>query len=458
MKPDQAEGTRRIAWATVTTLLIPATIYAAVVLPSFTLSSALLMLLFEVVLVAVSSNMVTSVITAILAVLMANWFLVLPHHTFLISDTNDIVLLAVFILTAVGSSVVVTRTKRSRQMAERAAFEADTLRRSVQQRADQADPDAILNQVCRQFALDWVQLRDGRGTVIAGSGTPGKPDMPTVDAVFELDEDLPDDYRLLGQGPSRIGLDRRMLNSLGMAALRAWQNRYLAVEAARAEDLEAADRSRSALLASVGHDLRNPIAAISVSAATLASTDPISVDHTELVATIRESADRLDALVANLLDMSRLEAGTLIANLAPVDVEESLAQAAAQAGSAQITISVPPDIADVTADAGLLERILANLLSNAMRHSPLDVPVELSAVQVRDRVDLRVIDHGAGIPDLDPEHLFQPFQSSGDRSPSGIGLGLAIAHGFAEAMGGKLTAAATPGGGLTVTTSLPVAL
>lgn len=456
MTSGQDAGGARIVYAMAAALLIPATIYLAVVLPTFTLSSALLLLLFEVVLVAVASNMLVSVLMAVVAVLLANWFLVLPQHTFLISNTDDIVLLIVFVLTAIGSSVVVTRTQRSRQVAERAAFEADTLRRSVQQRADEADPEAILSQVRRQFGLEWVQLRDRRGTVIAASGTPAAAETATTSGAVELDEELPDEYRMLGQGPSRMGVDQRMLHSLGVAALRAWQNRYLAVEAARAEDLEAADRARSALLASVGHDLRTPIAAISLSASALGSTTADSTAHDELVTTIQESADRLDSLVANLLDMSRLEAGTLIASLAPVDVEEALAQAAAQAGSAAVTVSVPTDIHDVLADAGLLERILANLLSNAVRHSPTGLPIELSAIQVGDRVDLRVIDHGSGMDDLDPDHLFTPFQSSGDRTPSGIGLGLAIAHGFAEAMGGQLTATATPGGGLTVTTSLPV--
>lgn len=456
MMPRHEWTTARIGWAAVALLSIPATVYVAALLPTFTLSSAMLLLLFEVVLVALTTNVFASVIMAIVAVLSANWFLVDPHHTLAISNTDDVVLLSVFVLTAVCASVAVTRTQRNREAAQQAAFEARTLRTTVEQRAQEADPDLILSELSAQFDLDWVQLRDPGGRVIAAHGRPTALETGTA-VVFELDEPLPDDYRLLAEGPPRMGVDIPMLHSLGVAALRAWEARNLATEAARAESLAATDRARSALLASVGHDLRTPIAAISVAATNLAVTGADSREHQELVTTIRESADRLDDLVANLLDMSRLEAGTLITQSTNVDVEETLLQVAAQAGSHRIMVSVPTEIPDVEADPGLLDRVLANLVSNALRHSPADLPIELSAIRIRDHVHLRVIDHGPGIQDLDPEHLFEPFQSSGDRSPSGLGLGLAIANGFTEAMGGEMTATHTPGGGLTITTSLAVA-
>ncbi len=451
-------STQRLLGAALAALLIPATIYVATLLPRFTLSSALLLLLFEVVIVAVTSTMAWSVLVAVIAVLMANWFLVQPHHTFLISNPDDVVVLTVFVLTAVGASLVVTRTQRSREAAARSAFEAQTLRISVGQPADQADAGAVLEQVIAQFGLTWVEIRDPEGRTITTAGDSGNPHTSDSADVFDLDDALPDHYRLVGQGPTRLGIDRRMLNSLGTAALRAWQAHQLSVGAARAEQLAAADRARSALLASVGHDLRTPIAAISVSAAALGSSDIAETERGEFVRTIRESADRLDALVANLLDMSRLEAGSLISNLCPVDVEEVLAEAATEAGSRVVDISVPAGTPDVLADPGLLERVLANLLSNAVRHTTPDGTVELRARNDDPRsVLIEVVDHGPGLPDPARQDLFAPFQSTGDRSPAGIGLGLAIANGFTEAMAGTLSATTTPGGGLTMTLSLPAA-
>lgn len=455
MSADDHPGTTRLVGATVAALLIPATIYVAFVLPQFTLSTALLLLLFEVVIVAVTSTMTVSVIMAVVAVILANWFLVQPRHTFLISNPDDIVLLAVFVLTAVGASIVVTRTQRSREETALAQFEARSLRASVEQRADKADPEELLDQLILEFRLDWAQIRDPHGQVMASTTTDLNPPAETP---FEVDEDLPDGFRLLAGGDSRLGADRSMLKSLGTAAVRRVQARHLAVEAARADELAAADRARSALLASVGHDLRTPIAAISLSASALSGTSPpLDRQQAMLVTTIRESTDRLDSLVANLLDMSRLEAGALMATITDVDLHEALAEAAMHSGSPQVIVSAEDGLPDVRADAGLLERVLANLLSNAMRHSPPDLPIEVSAVQVRDRVDIRISDHGPGIPDADPELLFRPFQSAGDRQPAGLGLGLTIARGFTESMGGTLSVDPTPGGGLTATVSLEVA-
>lgn len=452
----QRSSTQRLLGGALAALLVPATIYVAVLLPRFTLSSALLLLLFEVVLVAVTSTMAWSVAVAVVSVLLANWFLVQPHHTFLISNPDDVVVLTVFVLTAVGASLVVTRTQRSREAAARSAFEAQTLRTSVEQPADRADAGAVLERVVTQFGLAWVEIRNPEGVAIASAGD--SENTPSADPhhVLDLDEALPDHYRLVGQGPSRLGVDRTLLNSLGTAGLRAWQAHQLSVDAARAEQLAAADRARSALLASVGHDLRTPIAAISISAAAVGSAQMGEPERAELVRTISESADRLDALVSNLLDMSRLEAGSLISNLSPVDVEEVLAEAATEAGSRIVDISVPAGTPDVLADPGLLERVLSNLLSNAIRHSPQDGRVELRARSQEPRaVLIDVVDHGPGLPDPARDDLFAPFQRTGDRSPAGIGLGLAIAHGFTEAMAGTLSAADTPGGGLTMTLTLP---
>ncbi|MFN8126712.1 MAG: DUF4118 domain-containing protein [Candidatus Nanopelagicales bacterium] len=438
----------RAAGAAIGALLIAATIYLATVLPLLTLSSTLLLLLFEVVLVAVTTTMWVSVVTAVAAVLLANWFLVQPHHTFLVSNPDDVVVLLIFVLTAIGASALVTRAQDSRAEAARRGSEAAALRASVDRPAGEVDPDTVLHHLRDSFALDWVEIRDSAGRVVA---TTGRRDDPALDDVL-IDESLPDGYQLLGEAPERLGVDRPMLLSLGTAAVRARQARDLASEAARADELAAVDRARSALLAAVGHDLRTPIAAITVAAGALHA--PVPEEHAEeLVATIEGSAQRLDHLVTNLLDMSRLEAGSLITELGPVAVAETLAQVAADAGSDRVSLEAPEDLPDAWADEGLLERVVANLVSKALNHT--DSPVVLGARAEGDEIIIDVVDQGPGLSET--SHPFDEFGTAGDRAPSGLGLGLTIARGFTTAMHGTLTPYPTPGGGLTMSLRLPLA-
>ena len=216
---------------------------------------------------------------------------------------------------------------------------------------------------------------------------------------------------------------------------------------------------RTALLAAVSHDLRTPLASIKASVSSLRQTDVewSAADEADLLATIEENADRLDALIGNLLDMSRLHTGSLQPFLRPTAIDEVAPVALlGLEDSPRLEMSVPDGFPLVLADPGLLERVLANLFSNALRHSPPSQPPELRAQLSDDMMLLEVVDHGQGVPDEQRERIFEPFTRVGDRYP-GVGLGLAVAKGFAEAMGGTITAEETPGGGLTVRVTLPVA-
>jgi two-component system sensor histidine kinase KdpD len=216
---------------------------------------------------------------------------------------------------------------------------------------------------------------------------------------------------------------------------------------------------RTALLAAVSHDLRTPLASVKASVSSLRQTDVTwsADDEAELLATIEQNADRLDALIGNLLDMSRLHTGSLQPFLRPTAIDE-VAPVALHGldDSSRLQIAVPDGFPLVLADPGLLERVLANLFSNALRHSPKAAPPELHAQLAGDTVRLEVIDHGQGVPDEQKERIFEPFARIDDRIP-GVGLGLAVAKGFAEAMGGGIEARDTPGGGLTVLVVLPAA-
>jgi two-component system, OmpR family, sensor histidine kinase KdpD len=249
-----------------------------------------------------------------------------------------------------------------------------------------------------------------------------------------------------------------------LAARRAVLAAGLATQAARAQGLAEGNRIRTALLAAVGHDLRTPLASVKASVSTLRQTDVVwsPEDQVELLATIEEGADRLNALISNLLDMSRIQTGAVQLFVRPTSLEE-VAPLVVQAvdDGALLQVEMSEDLPLFGADPGLLERALANLVANALRYSPPGQPPTLAARAVRNgdargAVQIDVIDHGPGVPPDQWERIVQPFEQVGDsRSSNGVGLGLAVTKGFVEAMGGTLSADATPGGGLTMRIELP---
>jgi two-component system sensor histidine kinase KdpD len=212
----------------------------------------------------------------------------------------------------------------------------------------------------------------------------------------------------------------------------------------------------------VSHDLRTPLASAKASVSSLRAADVAwsDADRTELLATADESLDRLTDLVTNLLDLSRLQAGVLPVLCGPVGLDDVVSRALDHAGPTDgVVVDVPVDLPEVSADAGLLERVVANLVQNALRYTPSGVPVLVAASAHDGKVELRVVDRGPGIDRAEAKRVFAAFQRLDD-SPTagaGVGLGLAIARGFAEAMGGTVSAEETPGGGATLVVSLDVA-
>jgi two-component system sensor histidine kinase KdpD len=219
---------------------------------------------------------------------------------------------------------------------------------------------------------------------------------------------------------------------------------------------------RTALLTAVSHDLRSPLASAKAAVTSLRSPDMHwdADDTAELLATADESIDRLIRLVANLLDMSRLQAGALSLFPRPSGLDEIVARALDDLGpeGRDITVDIGESLPAVRADPAILERVIVNLAENALRYSPAGKPPLLAASALGDRVELRVVDRGPGLPEEDREQMFVPFQRLGDTdNTTGVGLGLALARGLTEAMDGTLSAEDTPGGGLTMTINLPAA-
>jgi two-component system sensor histidine kinase KdpD len=265
---------------------------------------------------------------------------------------------------------------------------------------------------------------------------------------------------MLMVGRQLASRDRRVLSVVARQAAGLVRQEELAAEASRADAVMRTDELRRSLLSAVSHDLRTPLAAAKAAVSSLRADDvAFSPDDTaELLATVEESVDQLTALVGNLLDSSRLAAGVIRPALTKVYLEEVVQRALIGIGKRsnvfgrgsleQVKVEVGPTVA--MADAGLLERVLANVIDNALRYAS-DSVVRVTAGQVGDRVLINVADEGWGLPRGGELHAFDPFQRLGDRdNTSGVGLGLSVARGFTEAMGGTISATETPGGGLTM--------
>jgi len=359
---------------------------------------------------------------------------------------------------AVAVSSVVHLAARRAVQATRSRQEAAALLALAQTVLGGADsPAEILAHLTRTHGgqAELIERTGGRWVRVA-AGEAGAVGSPPLDAASRIEVRPGLALRVTGQRPTAT---RALLAGYAAQAAAAVDRERLRIQAAQAEALAEGNRIRTALLAAVSHDLRTPLASIKASVSSLRQDDVdwSAADQADLLATIEQDADRLDDLIGNLLDMSRLHTGSLQPFLRPTPVDE--VAPAALLGldrSSGLTLSVPEDLPVVRADPGLLERVLANLFSNALRHSPPSRPPELRAAAAGDgRVALEVIDHGPGVPDADKERIFEPFVRI-DRHTHGVGLGLAVAKGFADAMGGSIAAADTPGGGLTITVTLPV--
>jgi K+-sensing histidine kinase KdpD len=303
------------------------------------------------------------------------------------------------------------------------------------------------------------------GVALLESGATGEEPVASVGTISRsrpiLSAPAGDSLRLVAWGPEVFGQDAAALRRMAGVAARALESQRLSAEAARADDLAQIDRARSALLAAVGHDLRTPLAGIKVAVSSLRQSDTTLPPEAqaELLATIEESTDALSELVDNLLGLSRLQAGVLNVHLDAVPLDAVVGAALLHLGprSTQINVDVPDDLPMVRADAGLLERVVVNLIANAQTASPPDQPVAVSVEVATDQVGLILADSGPGVPAELRDEILEPFQRLHDRSTTGLGLGLAIARGFMEAMGGQIRPVDTPGGGLTMIISLPAA-
>ncbi|MGB3284019.1 ATP-binding protein [Mycolicibacter algericus] len=419
-----------------------------------------------VLVVALLGGIAPAVLSALLSGVLLNYFLLAPRRDFTIAEHDAAVTEVVLLLVAVAVAVLVDSAAKRAREAGRASREAELMTLFAGSVLRGADLDTLLERVRETYAQRAVSLvRIPAGTarpeVVASVGEQPCTSVDLADTTIDVGDD---EFWMLMVGRQLASRDRRVLSVVARQAAGLVRQEELAAEASRADAVMRTDELRRSLLSAVSHDLRTPLAAAKAAVSSLRADDvAFSPDDTaELLATVEESVDQLTDLVGNLLDSSRLAAGVIRPALTKVYLEEVVQRALIGIGRRsnvfgrgrldQVKVEVGPTVA--MADAGLLERVLANVIDNALRYAS-DSVVRVTAGRVGDRVLVNIADEGRGLPPGGELHAFDPFQRLGDRdNTSGVGLGLSVARGFVEAMGGTLSATETPGGGLTMVVDL----
>jgi two-component system sensor histidine kinase KdpD len=460
---------RRIAGYGLAALLAPLfTLALANQRGTLNLTSDVLAFLVGVIVVALVGGLVPALAEAVAGSLLLNYYFTPPIHQWTIYQANNALAIGVFVGVALLVSSVVDAAARRTKQAARASAESELLVTTAENvLRGQRPVTAVLDRVREAFGMRSVTLLErvasvaGDSTGWAAAASSGEPAL-TVPEDADVAVPVADGLCLALSGPPVPAADRRVLGAFAAYAAAALEQQRLAAEAEAVRPIAEADRMRTALLRAVSHDLRTPLAAAIAAITSLRSADVhwSTEDRDELLATADESLDRLARLVNNLLDMSRLQAGALSVFPCPAGVHGIVARSLDALGPASdaVSVEIPDAIPEVQADPAILERVIVNLTENALRYSPRGKPPALTASALGDKVEIRLIDRGPGIPEADKSRMFAPFQRLGDTdNTTGTGLGLAVSRGFSEAMGGTLEAEETPGGGLTMVLSLPAA-
>ncbi|MFE6941089.1 DUF4118 domain-containing protein [Streptomyces chartreusis] len=457
-------GRARIIWGWLVGALGPVvlTVLLTHVAPEVGLANDMLLYLSLTVAAALLGGLLPALASAVVGSLLLNWFFTPPVHTLTIADPKNVVAIVIFIGVAVSVASVVDLAARRTHQANRLRAESEILSfLAGNVLRGETSLEALLERVRETFGMVSVALLERESEVdpwtCAGS-VGSRPCQDPDDA--DVGVPVGDHMALALTGRVLPAEDRRVLAAFAVQSAVVLDRQRLRREADQAKELAEGNRIRTALLAAVSHDLRTPLAGIKASVTSLRSDDVAwsEEDEAELLQAIEEGADRLDLLVGNLLDMSRLQTGTVTPLIREVDLDEVVPMALGGVPEGSVELDIPETLPMVSVDKGLLERVVANVVENAIKYSPVYEPVLVSASAIADRVEVRVVDRGRGVPDEAKERIFEPFQRYGDAPRgAGVGLGLAVARGFAEAMGGTISAEDTPGGGLTMVLSLRVA-
>jgi two-component system sensor histidine kinase KdpD len=459
-----------------------------------------LVFLTAIVGVAIRLGLLPSLLASVVATACYNFFYTEPYHTFNISDPRDVVAVLFFTVVAVVVSNVAAHARTQLLAAMQRSRATESLYGFSRKLAGAGTLDDVLwataHQIASMLKVRVVLLLPDNGSIAVRGGYPPEDRLDQADlaaAKWAWKQSRPagrDSDALPGAkwlffpmrtGRGAIGIlgicrdepgpllrteQRRLVDALADQGALAIERVYLVEDIERVRRVAETDRLRSALLTSISHDLKTPLAAVLGAAGALRDLRKSLDDDakTDLLATIIDESERLNRFIANLLDMTRLESGAVAPNAAPHDVGEIVGSALERAGKVlsrhRIEAAIPADLPMIAVDPVLFEQALFNLLDNAAKYAPAGTTVRIQGWQDGDTINLQVLDEGDGIPEADLERIFDKFHRApkGDQVRAGTGLGLSISRGFVEAMHGTIAAAnRRDRSGAAFTITLPIA-
>ena len=478
-------GRTRVAVGFVLAVVLPVLLQLLLGLnPEQNVATAVLVQLTGSITVALVGGLWPAILAALWSSLLVNYFSTPPVGTLTINDPQNVIALLVFVGVSAAVAVVVDLSARRSKEASRARAEATTLSDLTRGAASSEDTvKGLLEQALGVFHVDGAALYvlsgddgarpDRNWRIVASAGEVAAPvlDDPNAPSLqnfrTENTEQIDAATRLVLFGRILPASDRRLLGAFGVHLAAQLERQQLAASRREVLRLAESNTMRTSILRAVSHDLRTPLAGIKLAVGSLLQTgvhyDP--EQEMELLQAIDECSDRLDLLVGNLLDMSRITSEAAAPLLGPVRWYEVIPAALHGIPAGRVRVELPPNMPEIEADPGMLERVIANIVENAVKYAPgSDIVLVGTAGGLSSETlgehpagELRIIDHGEGVPAEQVVEMFRPFQRLDDiPQTTGVGLGLAVAKGFTEAMGGTLTAEQTPGGGLTMVIRLPL--
>jgi two-component system, OmpR family, sensor histidine kinase KdpD len=407
---------------------------------------------FAVLPIAVWFGLAFALPVSVASMLAFNWFFLPPTHTFTLAESENWFALAVYLGTAVVVSELAARARRRAAAAEQrereSALLAELATELLRGRELGDELGEIATRAAEVLGVEAAKIELGP----SHRPPPGEAPHPleaagrTIGTIYTPADSDP-----------QTAVRRRFLPALAALLAVAAERDALAREALEAETLRRSDLVKTALLRAVSHDLRSPLTGIRTAIGALRNPELrlSQDDEQELLETIDVDSGRLARLVADLLDLSRLEAGGAAPEPEVWALDDLVIQAVDSLG-AQARVDVAGESPLVDVDAPQIQRVIANLLENALKYSPDGTQVHVRVTATRKEAIVRVVDQGLGLPSSELERVFEPFYRQGSDPRSGAGLGLAIARGFAEANGGRVWAESRPDQGATFALALPV--
>lgn len=427
------------------------------------LHNVLLVYLLAAVGVGVLGGALPAAATAVSGFLLANWYFTPPVRTWSISDPDNLFSLFAFLFVSLVVGLLVGSSSRRSAEARKARAQAEALAATAApgHPVFGTDERGLVRRIRETFSLEAVSVlrrEEDSWVTLAWDGAVQLDSPELGNEVIDLTGGA---VLVLLDGKLTTD-DRLVLRAFAAQIVQALEREDLEREAGSAGAMAETDRLRTALLGAVSHDLRTPLATIKASVTSLLETgvDWTPEQTSSFLRAILDETERLDRLVGRLLDASRVQVGAVHVFFRPVGLDEVVGSAMAGmgAGKDRVVIEIPEWLPQIQTDPALLERVVANLIENALVWSPSTETVRVSAGEIARRIDLRISDRGPGIPMGSRDIVFQPFQRLGDTAQSeGVGLGLAVSRGLLEAMGNELIIEDTPGGGTTMVIGFKIA-